>query len=320
MNEILPVPSPSVEAKSLRDKLAYELRRAWSEPAAVLRMLPRRLVTERIEEICRTSIVVLAQIEDLISENRGGAGGSRSSRSPRDLKRKGSRTAGLGTLTRAGEDAIRRKRHALNIPGLQRVDTCAASSRPRPPIYFDVRRRGEAQPTQKRKIMSWRGPIIAKSLLLRACGVAAARGWFRNHHGQLNPQTRLPPITHVDRLYFEPLTLEDVLEVIERRSRGRHRAVRRADALKCRRTWEAARRRSSAVAGFESTWPRNRERFQVLSRISGSTSRNATRAHRRSGRRFGAARWVSPLGRPAVLRARRTPPWNGFQRGRPAPT
>jgi carbamoylphosphate synthase large subunit len=75
---------------------------------------------------------------------------------------------------------------------------------------------------------------------------------FRNHHGQLQPETVSTDYDTSDRLYFEPLTLEDVLEVIAKgAARRRHRAVRRPDAVEI---VASARSRGCAdhrhVAGF----------------------------------------------------------------------
>jgi carbamoyl-phosphate synthase large subunit len=53
----------------------------------------------------------------------------------------------------------------------------------------------------------------------------AARARLRDHHGQLQPRDRLDGLRHLDRLYFEPLTLEDVLNIVRSsRSSGTRRA------------------------------------------------------------------------------------------------
>ena len=92
---------------------------------------------------------------------------------------------------------------------------------------LDLRRggRGAAHSTSKKVMILGGGPNrIGQGIEFDYCCVhavvRAARGRVRDHHGQLQPGDGLDRLRHSDRLYFEPLTLEDVLEICAaRRSR-----------------------------------------------------------------------------------------------------
>ena len=140
----------------------------------------------------------------------------------RELKRKGFSDSRLGTLTNTGEDAIRAKRHALNIrPVFKRVDTCAAEfATSTAYLYSTYEEECEALPTDRRKIMILGGGPnrIGQGIEFDYCCVHAAlqlrEDGFETIMVNCNPETVSTDYDTSDRLYFEPLTLEDVLEVI----------------------------------------------------------------------------------------------------------
>ena len=122
-----------------------------------------------------------------------------------------------------------------------------------------------------------------------------------------NPETVSTDYDTTDRLYFEPLTLEDVLEIVEReKPLGRDRAVRRADAAASSRC-----RSSSAGVPILGTSPdaidraEDRERFDaVLEKLGLRGRRAASRAAPRKRERGRRADRLPGAGA-AVLRARR---------------
>jgi carbamoyl-phosphate synthase large subunit len=121
------------------------------------------------------------------------------------------------------DTAIREKRRALGVrPVFKRVDTCAAEfSTDTAYMYSTYEDECEAEPTTTER--SWCSAAARTAsaghrvrLLLRARGARHARGRLRDHHGQLQPETVSTDYDTSDRLYFEPLTLEDVLEIVDK--------------------------------------------------------------------------------------------------------
>ena len=260
-----------------RDKLAYELRAPG----------PNRLLyvadafragwsRERIEELSYIDPWFLAQIEDLIVEEarvrEGGAARLETDRL-RDLKRKGFSDSRLGTLTGAGEEAIRAKRHALNIrPVFKRVDTCAAEfATSTAYLYSTYEEECEALPTNKRKIMILGGGPnrIGQGIEFDYCCVHAAlqlrEDGFETIMVNCNPETVSTDYDTSDRLYFEPLTLEDVLEVIAKEQpEGVIVQYGGQTPLKLSRALEAAGAPIIGTSPDSIDMAEDRERFQVL--------------------------------------------------------
>ncbi len=130
----------------------------------------------------------------------------------------------LAELTRASEGAIRERRGALGVtPVFKRVDTCAAEFRAFTPyLYSTYERECEAEPTGRRKVMILgSGPNrIGQGLEFDTCCVQASyalrRAGFETLMINCNPETVSTDYDTSDRLYFEPLTLEDVLAIHDR--------------------------------------------------------------------------------------------------------
>jgi carbamoyl-phosphate synthase large subunit len=260
-----------------RDKLAYELRAPG----------PNRLLfvadafrlgwsAERIEELTYIDPWFLAQIEDLINEEaqvrEGGATALEADRL-RDLKRKGFSDSRLGRLTGAGEDAIRAKRHALNVrPVFKRVDTCAAEfATSTAYMYSTYEEECEAQPTKKRKIMILGGGPnrIGQGIEFDYCCVHAAlalrEDGFETIMVNCNPETVSTDYDTSDRLYFEPLTLEDVLEIIAKEEpEGVIVQYGGQTPLKLSRALEAAGAPIIGTSPDSIDVAEDRERFQIL--------------------------------------------------------
>src|SRR5690349_6557351 len=260
-----------------RDKLAYELRAPG----------PNRLLyvadafrlgwsAERIQELTYIDPWFLAQIEDLIKEEsqvrEGGAAALETDRL-RELKRKGFSDSRLGALTGAGEAAIRTRRHTLNVrPVFKRVDTCAAEfATSTAYLYSTYEEECESQPTKKRKIMILGGGPnrIGQGIEFDYCCVHAALQLREDGYETImvncNPETVSTDYDTSDRLYFEPLTLEDVLEVIAKeKPEGVIVQYGGQTPLKLSRPLEAAGAPIIGTTPDSIDIAEDRERFQLL--------------------------------------------------------
>jgi len=138
------------------------------------------------------------------------------------LKRKGFSDARLATLLGVSEKNVRKHRHGLNIrPVYKRVDTCAAEfSTDTAYMYSTYEEECEAQPTDRDKIMVIGGGPnrIGQGIEFDYCCVhaalAAREDGFETIMVNCNPETVSTDYDTSDRLYFEPITLEDVLEIV----------------------------------------------------------------------------------------------------------
>jgi carbamoyl-phosphate synthase large subunit len=168
----------------------------------------------------------LAQIRDLVDEEQRvrqeGLAAFDAARL-RQLKRKGFSDRRLAQLLAVTESEIRRLRHALGIrPVYKRVDSCAAEfAATTAYLYSTYEEEDEAQPDARRKIMVLGGGPnrIGQGIEFDYCCVHAAFAMrdldYETIMVNCNPETVSTDYDTSDRLYFEPLTLEDVLEIID---------------------------------------------------------------------------------------------------------
>ncbi len=139
------------------------------------------------------------------------------------LKRKGFSDARLGELLGRTEADIRGLRKSLGIrPVFKRVDTCAAEFPSATAyMYSTYEEECEAAPTDRRKIMVLGGGPnrIGQGIEFDYCCVHAALAMREDGYETImvncNPETVSTDYDTSDRLYFEPVTLEDVLEIVE---------------------------------------------------------------------------------------------------------
>jgi carbamoyl-phosphate synthase large subunit len=139
------------------------------------------------------------------------------------FKREGFSDKQLADLTKQTEAEVRARRHALGVrPVYKRVDTCAAEFEATTPyLYSTYERENEADPTSRRKVMILgSGPNrIGQGIEFDTCCVHASFALreigFETIMVNCNPETVSTDYDTSDRLYFEPLTLEDVLEIVE---------------------------------------------------------------------------------------------------------
>ncbi|HID06654.1 MAG TPA: carbamoyl-phosphate synthase large subunit, partial [Armatimonadetes bacterium] len=132
----------------------------------------------------------------------------------------------IADLMGVGEEEIRAKRRAWQIqPVYKMVDTCAAEFEASTPYYYSTyERENEAGHTKRKKVVViGSGPIrIGQGIEFDYCSVHAV--WALQECGyeaiivNNNPETVSTDFDTSDRLYFEPLTVEDVLHVIENES------------------------------------------------------------------------------------------------------
>jgi carbamoyl-phosphate synthase large subunit len=142
----------------------------------------------------------------------------------RELKRKGFSDRRLAYLFNTNEKAVRARRHSLNIrPVFKRVDTCAAEFATRTAyMYSTYEEECEAEPTDRRKVIVLGGGPnrIGQGIEFDYCCVHAAlalrEDGFETIMVNCNPETVSTDYDTSDRLYFEPLTLEDVLEIVDK--------------------------------------------------------------------------------------------------------
>jgi carbamoyl-phosphate synthase large subunit len=169
----------------------------------------------------------LAQIEQIIQSEKFVASRSLASLGEaelRHLKRMGFSDRRLAKLMATDQHAVRAARHALGVrPVYKRVDTCAAEFATQTAyMYSTYEEECEAAPTDRRKIMVLGGGPnrIGQGIEFDYCCVHAALALREDGYETImvncNPETVSTDYDTSDRLYFEPVTLEDVLEIVDK--------------------------------------------------------------------------------------------------------
>jgi carbamoyl-phosphate synthase large subunit len=167
----------------------------------------------------------LAQIEEIVRTEQVVAGRTLASlceAEMRLLKQKGFSDKRLAKLLRTNQHDLRRARHAMDVrPVYKRVDTCAAEfATPTAYMYSTYDEECEAEPTDRKKIMVLGGGPnrIGQGIEFDYCCVHAALAMREDGYETImvncNPETVSTDYDTSDRLYFEPVTLEDVLEIV----------------------------------------------------------------------------------------------------------
>ena len=176
------------------------------------------------------------------------------------------------------EKAVRQRRHELGIrPVYKRVDTCAAEfATSTAYMYSTYEEECEAQPTDRRKIMILGGGPnrIGQGIEFDYCCVHAAlalrEDGFETIMVNCNPETVSTDYDTSDRLYFEPLTLEDVLEIMEKeKPEGVIVQFGGQTPLKLSRALEEAGAPIIGTSPDSIDVAEDRERFQLLVRNLG---------------------------------------------------
>jgi carbamoyl-phosphate synthase large subunit len=214
----------SVDMDKIEDELAYpRAERLWYVADA----FGVGMSLEDIQRFTRIDPWFLVQIKDLVDteleiEKKTLAD------FPKDelyaLKRKGFSDRRLAYLWKTTEHEVRARRHALGIrPVYKRVDTCAAEFETGTAyMYSTYDEEDESRPTANRKIMVLGGGPnrIGQGIEFDYCCVHAALALREDGYETImvncNPETVSTDYDTSDRLYFEPLTLEDVLEIVDK--------------------------------------------------------------------------------------------------------
>lgn len=181
-----------------------------------------------IEEVHRLSLIdpwFLVQIKDLVASEQAIVGAKLSDLSKEQLyrlKRKGFSDQRLATLLSVSEGAIRKHRYDLGIhPVYKRVDTCAAEFETTTAyLYSTYEEECESAPSERNKIIVLGGGPnrIGQGIEFDYCCVHAVMAIRELGYEAImincNPETVSTDYDVSDRLYFESLTLEDVLEIV----------------------------------------------------------------------------------------------------------
>jgi len=265
-----------------QDRLAHELRAPGANRLLYVADAFRASWSlTRIAELTRIEPWFLAQIEELVKQEaqvrEEGLRGLTAERL-RVLKRKGFSDARLAKLVDIPERGIREKRHELKVrPVYKRVDTCAAEfATSTAYLYSTYEEECEAQPTDRRKIMILGGGPnrIGQGIEFDYCCVHAAlqlrEDGFETIMVNCNPETVSTDYDTSDRLYFEPLTLEDVLEILAvEKPEGVIVQFGGQTPLKLSRALEAAGAPIIGTSPDSIDVAEDRERFQALVRKLG---------------------------------------------------
>jgi carbamoyl-phosphate synthase large subunit len=293
------------------DRLAHELRAPGANRLLYVADAFRAGWTRtRVAELTHIDPWFLAQVEELVREEKqvreeglGALGAERL----RALKRKGFSDARLARLLDMPEKALRDKRHELKIrPVYKRVDTCAAEfATSTAYLYSTYEEECEASPSSRRKIMILGGGPnrIGQGIEFDYCCVHAAlqlrEDGFETIMVNCNPETVSTDYDTSDRLYFEPLTLEDVLEIIAvEQPEGLIVQFGGQTPLKLSRALEAAGAPIIGTSPDSIDIAEDRERFQALVRnLALKQPANATARTEEQ-----AARLAREVGFPLIVR------------------
>ncbi len=252
----------------------------------------------------------IAQIQELVSEEQA-LSGRRLSELDYDqllrLKRRGFSDQRLARLLGVGESDVRRHRHGLGVrPVFKRVDSCAAEFEASTAyMYSTYEEECEAQPTRRHKILVLGGGPnrIGQGIEFDYCCVQAAltvrEFGYEAIMVNCNPETVSTDYDTSDRLYFEPLTLEDVLEIVHvERPDGIIVQYGGQTPLKLARDLEAAGAPIIGTTPESIDLAEDRERFQKLIQELGL--RQPPNCTARSSDE--AVRLAADLGYPLVVR------------------
>ncbi|PTR04736.1 carbamoyl-phosphate synthase large subunit [Nitrosomonas nitrosa] len=180
---------------------------------------------EEIHKLTHIDPWFLSQIEDLVRREQALAGKTLDSLDLptfRTLKRRGFSDRRLAKLLKTSEEMVRARRHEENLrPVYKHVDTCAAEfATSTAYLYSTYEEECEAYPSNRKKIVVLGGGPnrIGQGIEFDYCCVHASLALREDGYETImincNPETVSTDFDISDRLYFEPLTLEDVLEIV----------------------------------------------------------------------------------------------------------
>ena len=272
-----PVVEESLSQEDAEDLIDAELRQPGDKRIWYIGDAFRRGYSmERVHELTRIDYWFLMQIEDIISSENSLQGRDLTSIDKDEmlsLKRKGFSDSRLATLLACSEAELRERRWSLSVfPVYKRVDTCAAEFASNTAyMYSTYEEECEAEPGDRKKIIVLGGGPnrIGQGIEFDYCCVHAALAMREDGYETImvncNPETVSTDYDISDRLYFEPLTLEDVLEVV--RLENPHGVIVQYGGqtpLKLARALEAAGVPIIGTSPDSIDLAEDRERFQQL--------------------------------------------------------
>ncbi len=207
----------------LATESADEWERAIAVPGPdrlfqVANALRAGVTLDRVHELTKIDPWFLHHVAAIVADEARCAAGT----APlRELKRAGFSDRRIAALQRTTESAVRARRHTDGVrPVYKRVDTCAAEYESHTPyMYSTYEEECESRPTDRKKVIILGGGPnrIGQGIEFDYCCVHAAMALREEGIESImvncNPETVSTDYDTSDRLYFEPLTLEDVLEI-----------------------------------------------------------------------------------------------------------
>ena len=221
-------PQLNFAEENSKDKLIHELKSPGADRIWYIGDAFRMgMSVDELYELTGVDHWFLVQIEDLIKEEKGLAKAGLADLDYdyiRRLKRKGFSDARLAQLMDVTEKSLRERRYLMNVhPVYKRVDTCAAEfATDTAYLYSTYEDECEAEPSNKDKVVILGGGPnrIGQGIEFDYCCVHAALALRDNGFETImvncNPETVSTDYDTSDRLYFEPVTLEDVLEIVRK--------------------------------------------------------------------------------------------------------
>ena len=214
----------------LQDDSIQALQGALRQPTAerifqVKRALERGMTIQEVYELTAIDPWFLGQMQELVdAERRYASARTVSATMLRDMKRMGFSDRQLGDLRDEAEDNVRQRRWSLGIrPAYKMVDTCAGEFPSATPyLYSSYDEESEAPRSGKQSVVILgSGPNrIGQGVEFDYCCVRAVIALREQGYETIminsNPETVSTDFDTSDKLYFEPLTFEDVLEIVER--------------------------------------------------------------------------------------------------------
>ena len=299
------------EAPRTLDDVRRELRNAGPQRLRhVADALRLGTGEDEVQRLSRIDPWFIAQIGDLVREERALAAldlDALDFEGLRRFKRKGFSDARIAALLGTDESAVRKHRTRLGLhPVFKRVDSCAAEFRAATAyMYSTYEEECEAEPTAARKIVVLGGGPnrIGQGIEFDYCCVQAAlamrEAGYESIMVNCNPETVSTDYDTSDRLYFEPLTLEDVLEII--RVEQPHGVIVQYGGqtpLKLARALEAEGVRIVGTSPDSIDLAEDRERFRQLIDACGLRQP----PNRTARTRVDAVRHAAAIGYPIVVR------------------
>ena len=239
----------------------------------------RGLSVEEVNELTHIDPWFLSQMHSLVEEERAYAALPEvDERAVRRMKRRGFSDRQLGALRGETEEEARQRRWALGVrPVYKMVDTCAGEFPSATPYLYGCYDEESEAPASGRQpvIILGSGPNrIGQGVEFDYCCVRAALALRQQGYETVmvnsNPETVSTDFDISDKLYFEPLTLEDVLEIVHREQpRGVIVQLGGQTPLKLTRPLEAAGVTILGTSPDAIDIAEDRRRFDVIARATG---------------------------------------------------